>query len=92
MFVYQLVNVLSSLLTFYEWLVVIWCLLSWFPIPTSGIIADFAQVLDNLVSPFINLFRRFIPPFMGVDFSPIVAFFALELLAKIVFQLLYAIA
>lgn len=91
MLAYQIVSVLDSLINFYSWLVVIWCLLSWFPLPSEGIIADIAGAIDALVRPFISIFQRFIPPLGGVDFSPIVAFFALELVERVVIQLIYSI-
>ena len=47
---------------FYELLIVIYCLLSWFPMRQGGIVYDFAVVLDRLVGPYLNFFRRIIPP------------------------------
>jgi uncharacterized protein YggT (Ycf19 family) len=44
----------------------------------------------SLVDPYLNFFRRFIPPIGGVmDISPIVAFFTLNLLEKIVLWVLF---
>lgn len=91
MSVYQLVSLIHALVNFYEWLVIIWCLMSWFPIQQGTFMGDVAQVINNLVSPFINLFRRFIPPLAGIDFSPMVAIFALYFVERIVIQLLYSI-
>ena len=49
----------------------------------GGLLQDVAAVLD--------LFRRFIPPMGGVDFSPVVAIIALQLVQKLVLQLLIGI-
>jgi YggT family protein len=62
--------------------------MSWFPLPQNGIIADVVGAIDSLVSPFINLFRRFIPPFAGLDFSPILAIVVLRLIERFVVGIL----
>lgn len=86
----QIVRVINALVSFYEWLVVIWCLLSWLPIREGSVIYDIACAIDRLVSPYINLFRRFIPPVGGIDFSPVVALFALSFLQRAVVWLVYS--
>lgn len=64
----------------YSWVIVIWAILSWVPMSSSAsLVQDIREVLDRLVSPYINLFRRYIPPFGGIDFSPMVALIALEI-------------
>ena len=83
----QLVLVLVRLIDFYEWLVVIWCILSWFPIREGSIVGDIATVINRLVAPFMNIFRRFIPPLMGIDLSPIVGIVALNALQRLVMLL-----
>ena len=42
----------------------------------GGLLQDIAAVLDSVCGPWLNLFRRFIPPMGGVDFSPVVAIIA----------------
>lgn len=88
---YQLLSVLSSLFNFYEWLIVIWCILSWLPIAQEGIAHDLAAAIDSLVRPYMSLFQRFIPPLGGIDFSPIVAILALGLIQNVLFRLIYLI-
>ena len=56
----------------------------------GGLLQDIAAVLDS-VCPWLNLFRRFIPPMGGVDFSPVVAIIALQLVQRLVLQLLIGI-
>ncbi len=64
----------------YSWVIVIWAILSWVPMSSSAsLVQDIREVLDRLVSPYINLFRRYIPPFGGIDFSPMVALIVLEI-------------
>lgn len=86
---YQLLSVLSSLFNFYEWLIVIWCILSWLPIQQEGVIHDIAAAIDSLVRPYMSLFQRFIPPLGGIDFSPIVAILALSIVQNVLFRLVY---
>ncbi len=41
------------------------------------------QFIAFYTDPYLNLFRRFIPPFGMLDISPIVAFFALDILKRV---------
>ena len=67
----QLVNV-------YTFLIFIYVLMSWLPMK-RGILADIDHVLSRLCDPYLNLFRKFIPPIGGfVDVSPIVALLVLQ--------------
>lgn len=79
---FNIVYFLMRLLDFYQILIVIWCILSWLPIPRSGIIADLVGAVDALVRPYVELFRRFIPPFGGLDFSPMLAILVLGVIER----------
>ena len=89
---YRLINLISALVNFYEWLVIIWCFMSWFPLREGGLMYDVAVVIDRIVSPYMNLFRRFIPPLGGMDFSPIVGLFVLSFGERLIFRLLLGMA
>lgn len=89
---YRLINLISALVNFYEWLVVIWCFMSWFPLREGSLMYDVAVVIDRIVSPYMNVFRRFIPPLGGMDFSPIVGLFVLSFGERLIFRLLLGIA
>ena len=39
----------------------------------------------------MNLFRRFVPPLGGIDFSPIIAIFTLSIIENVVLPLLGAL-
>jgi len=45
-------------------------------------------LLCRVTDPFLDPFRRLIPPISGIDFSPIIAFFALALLRRVVLAML----
>lgn len=88
---YQLASVLNALVTFYEWLVIIWCILSWFPIKSGSVIEDIAAAINTVVSPYISIFQRFIPPFSGIDFSPVVALLVLQVAEWLLIRFIYLI-
>lgn len=75
---------LARLIDFYQILILVWCIASWFPKPRDGVLADLLGALDALVRPFIELFRRIIPPFGAIDFSPIVGMFVLVLIERMI--------
>lgn len=89
---YRLINLISALVNFYEWLVIIWCFMSWFPLREGSLMYDVAVVIDRIVSPYMNMFRRFIPPLGGMDFSPIVGLFVLSFGERLIFRLLLGMA
>lgn len=61
---------INSLINLYVMLIVIWCLLTWFPGASQSALGQF---LDRLVHPYLEIFERIIPPLGGVSFSPVVA-------------------
>ena len=85
---FNVVSFVMRLFDFYQVLIIIWCILSWLPMPREGVLSDIVGALDSIVSPYINLFRRFIPPLGGIDFSPIVAIIVLQLIERFVIGML----
>lgn len=76
-----LISLISRIIETYSWLIIVWALLSWVPISRSdSLVQDIREVLDRLVAPYMNLFRRVVPPVAGIDFSPMVALVVLELI------------
>lgn len=69
----------SNFLSIYNFVITARILLSWFP-QAQGIGA--LQPVFMLTDPYLNLFRGVIPPLFGLDFSPILAFFLLNLLSN----------
>ncbi|MBN3943822.1 MULTISPECIES: YggT family protein [unclassified Nostoc] len=71
-----LITTLITFVTFYSYLLIIRVLLTWFPTINwyNQPFAALAQITD----PYLNLFRSIIPPLGGMDFSPILAFLALN--------------
>ena len=84
----QIIRVIHALINFYELLVVVCCVLSWLPLRDGSLVADIAGAIDRIVSPYMNLFRRFIPPLGGIDFSPVVAILVLSVLENFAIRML----
>lgn len=84
----QLVSLIQRLFDIYGWLIVIWCLLTWVPMRPGGFADDLRGALGMLVEPYLNLFRRFIPPLGGVDISPIVAILVLTAIERLVYTII----
>ena len=62
----------------YSMIIFVYVMLSWFP-TDRGILADINNVLARICAPYLNLFKRLIPPIGGmVDVTPIVALLVLQ--------------
>ncbi|RVU98612.1 YggT family protein [Coriobacteriales bacterium OH1046] len=79
---------LIRLLDLYEVLIVVWCIMSWIP-HANETVERIRRALGTLVEPYLAVFRRYIPPFSGIDFSPIVAIIALRLVQRAISLILY---
>ena len=60
----------------YQIVLFIYILMSWVPQAKDSPIG---MLIEKIVEPYLSIFRRFIPPIGMIDFSPIVAFIALQL-------------
>ena len=88
MTVYQIYRLITTLFNIYQFLIVIWCLMSWLPLGRGGFVDDLRAAIGTLVEPYLGIFRRFIPPLGMMDISPIVAILALSLIERVVLSLL----
>ena len=69
----------ANFLQIYNYVITARILLSWFP-QAQGIGA--LQPVFAITDPYLNLFRGIIPPVFGLDLSPILAFFTLNVLSS----------
>lgn len=81
-----LFTVLAQFLNIYLILLFIRILLSWFP-NINWYDPPFS-ILSQLTDPYLNIFRSFIPPLGGMDFSPILAILLLQVLASTLLPML----
>lgn len=72
----------------YMIMMAVYILMSWFP---GAWQSGFGRFLGRFVDPFLAIFRRFIPPLFGLDFSPVIAFFVLSLLDRMIDYLYYGL-
>jgi YggT family protein len=79
-------SILSTVLWFYSWLIIVYVLLSY--VPGSGTIAEIRHALGSIVEPYLGLFRRFIPPVGVLDISPMVAILVLWALRALLVSVL----
>jgi YggT family protein len=81
----------SKLITVYMYLIIVYVLMSWFPI-RGGVLLDLYRVLGSICEPFIGLFRRILPQAAvggaGLDFSPLVAILVLQIAGQLVVRIL----
>ena len=81
MFSYYVLNSLYTLLRIYSFCIVVWCLSSWITVSNDS----FNRILEGIgkiVEPYLSVFKRVIPPISGIDLSPIVALFVLNLVGR----------
>lgn len=70
------ISILQQVLGFYSILLIVYIFMSWVPSTRETTIGRF---LEKICEPYLEPFRRFIPPFGMIDISPIVAILVLRL-------------
>lgn len=70
------IGLIQQLIQIYSWALIVYILMSWFPSARDNSIGRF---LARICEPYLEPFRRIIPPFGMMDISPIVAFFVLNM-------------
>jgi YggT family protein len=83
----------NTLALVYLVLIFIRIIMSWIPrIPYNRWLAGFLKFVSDVTDPYLNLFRRFLPPVRlgpgALDLSPIVATFVLIIVSGIVQSLI----
>ena len=76
-----LIETLTRFVNIYFVLLVIRVLLSWFP-NINWYDPPFS-ILSQLTDPYLNIFRSFIPPLGGIDFSAILAILLLQFIGQL---------
>ncbi|MBN2290294.1 MAG: YggT family protein [Candidatus Glassbacteria bacterium] len=72
-------------LALYSFLILVRIILSWVRVNRFN---PWFVLLCRATDPFLDPFRRLIPPFSGIDFSPVVAFFVLSILRRVLVSML----
>ena len=84
-----LITTLATFLNIYSVLLIIRILLSWFP-NINWYDPPFS-ILSQLTDPYLNIFRSFIPPLGGIDFSPMLAIILLNVVTSMLSSLQRAV-
>jgi len=59
---------------FYSTISVVEVLMSWIPMTGGGILSSINKFLGKICDPYLNLFKKMVPPIGGmIDISPIIA-------------------
>jgi len=85
----QIADYLSTLIYVYTLLIILYIVIQL--LFSVGIRPPYSRTLDlvlgflrDICEPFLRIFRRLIPSFGGLDFSPILAIFTLQIINTIV--------
>ncbi|MDQ0177647.1 YggT family protein [Bacillus chungangensis] len=79
-------DLLGQIIVLYSWVLIVYILMSWFPNSRE---TSFGQVMANLCEPYLEPFRKIIPPLGMIDISPIVAILVLRFASYGVIYLKY---
>ena len=87
----QIAEYLSTLIYVYTLLIILWIVIQL--LFAVGLRPPYSRATDvvlgflrDICEPFLRIFRRVIPAFGGIDFSPILAIFSLQLINSIIVQ------
>lgn len=77
--------ILSGIIELYSIALIVYILMSWFPNARDTAIGRF---LTRICEPYLEPFRRFVPPIGMLDLSPLVALIVLNLARMGISQLI----
>ncbi len=77
--------ILEILFTTYTFMLLLRVFGSWFPRFAQS---AFMRFIASYTDPYLNVFRRVIPPIGMMDLSPMIAFISLQLIQWILFSIL----
>jgi uncharacterized protein YggT (Ycf19 family) len=87
----QIADYLSTLIYVYTLLIVLFIVTQL--LFSVGVRPSYSRTLDTVVGflreicePFLRMFRRIVPQVGGIDFSPILAIFTLQILNSLIVQ------
>ena len=75
-----------SLADAYSMVIFVYVLMSWIP-SSRGIVPDVYRVLGKVCDPYLNLFKKIIPPIGMVDITPIIALLVLQFGSRLLIRL-----
>ena len=83
-----LIKLVNNIFYFYFLLIILRIFLTW--IPNIDWYKQPFRFVMEITDVYLNIFRRIIPPFGGLDFSPIIAIFVLQFIQVLVINIVAA--
>ncbi|MEI8129006.1 MAG: YggT family protein [bacterium] len=85
----DIVKIVDNIFYFYFLLIILRIFLTW--IPSIDWHQQPIKSIREVTDMYLNVFRRFIPPVGGLDFSPIIAIIVLQIIQVVVTNLVASI-
>lgn len=80
----MLKQLIASLANAYTTVIFVYVIMSWIP-NSTGIVGEVYRILGKICDPYLNLFKRLIPPIGGmIDITPIIALVVLQFVVRLV--------
>ena len=85
----SLIYAINNIFNLFFFLIILRIFLSW--IPSIKWEKQPWKTIREVTDIYLNIFRRIIPPFGGLDFSPIIAIIVLQLIQNLIIYLIYKV-
>lgn len=85
----DIVRIINNIFYFYYILIILRIFLSW--IPSINWYQQPTKSIREITDLYLDIFRRFIPPVGGIDFSPIIALVVLQIIQVVVTNIVSSI-
>lgn len=83
-----MIGIIVSLLQVYNIILLIRVLMSWIPLDRSNPTVDgIVSFIYDLTEPVLAPIRQVMPQGMGIDFSPLIVFFGIQILVRVLIGL-----
>lgn len=83
------INVINGFFNLYSGLIILRIFLTW--IPSIDWNQQPIKSVREVADMYLNIFRKFVPPMGGLDFSPIIALLVLQVLQAVVIRIVASI-
>lgn len=88
------IDLISTILTLYNWVLIVWIILSWltaFNIVNryQPFVQKLSYALHQLTEPILSRIRRFMPDLGAIDLAPIVLFLLLHFIQRVLYTYFY---
>ncbi len=84
----MLIGIIVSLANAYSTIIFVYVIMSWLPNTETGIVGDVYRILGTICDPYLDLFKRLIPPIGMIDITPIIALLVLQFVVRLIVGIL----